>query len=128
MQSSEVCVAEASDVAEGDRKIVSLGHTDVGIYRLNGRLYAYENRCPHQGGPACEGLVMPKVEDVLGPDRTYRSRRFNYDEWHIVCPWHAWEYDLATGQCIADRRYRLRRYDVVERDGRIYVVRERHAG
>jgi nitrite reductase/ring-hydroxylating ferredoxin subunit len=39
----------------------------------------------------------------------------------IACPWHGWEFDLLTGQCLTDKR-RLRRYDVVEEDGQIFVV------
>ena len=76
----------------------------------------------HQGGPVCEGLVMPQVEEVIAPDRTYQGMRFNYDQWHIVCPWHGWEYDLQTGEMVADRRFRLRKYPVVERGGEIYVI------
>jgi nitrite reductase/ring-hydroxylating ferredoxin subunit len=38
------------------------------------------------------------------------------------CPWHGWEYDLATGRCHADRRFGLRPYPVDVRDGLVYVV------
>ena len=121
MPEEEVFVTEASALNEGERKVVPFGDTEVGVYRVKGKLYAYENRCAHQGGPACEGLLMPKVEEVLAPDKTYQHMRFNYDEWHIVCPWHAWEYDVTTGECVADRRFHLRKYQVVERDGKIFV-------
>jgi nitrite reductase/ring-hydroxylating ferredoxin subunit len=122
-QDREIFVAEGSAVSDGERKIVPVGDTEVGVYRMNGKLYAYQNLCAHQGGPACEGLLMPKVEEVLGTDKTYQTRRFNYDEWHIVCPWHAWEYDLVTGEFVVDRRVRLKKYEVIEKDGKIYVVR-----
>ena len=122
MLRKEIFVAEAAELNEGDRKIVPFGKTEIGIYRANGKLYAYENRCAHQGGPACEGLLMPKVEEVISEDKMYVSRRFNYDEWHIVCPWHAWEYNLATGEFVADRKFRLKKYEVIEKNGKLYVV------
>ena len=118
----EIFVAETAQLNDGERKIVPLGDTEVGVYRVQGRLYAYENLCRHQGGPACEGLLMPKVEQVIAEDKTFARRRFNYDEWHIVCPWHAWEYDLKTGEYVVNRKFRLKKFEVVEKNGKIYFL------
>jgi nitrite reductase/ring-hydroxylating ferredoxin subunit len=41
---------------------------------------------------------------------------------HLVCPWHGWEYDLTTGENVADRRLLLRRYPVLIRNGDVYLV------
>jgi nitrite reductase (NADH) small subunit len=121
MAGKELFVAQFSDLNEGDRKLIPFGETEIGVYRLKGKLYAYENRCAHQGGPACEGLTMPLVENVIAEDRTYQKMRFNYDEWHIVCPWHAWEYDVTTGRCVADPKFRLKKYELIEKADGIYV-------
>ena len=80
------------------------------MFHWQGAFYAYQNLCVHQGGPACEGIIMHKVEDVLGPDRTWHGQKFSGDEVHFVCPWHGYEYDLKTGECAADRRLRLKAY------------------
>jgi nitrite reductase (NADH) small subunit len=122
MQRNERFLMRASELGEGDRRVIVLGDTEVGVYRISGKLYAYENLCAHQGGPACEGLLMPKVENVLTEAKCYERMRFNYDEWHIVCPWHAWEYSVITGRCVADPKYRLKRYEVIEKDGGVYVI------
>ena len=53
---------------------------------------------------------MHKVEDVLGPDRTWHGQRFSDDEIHFVCPWHGYEYDLKTGECAADRSLKLKSF------------------
>ena len=126
MAKREFFITESAHLSDGERKIVALDTTDVatevGIYRVEGKLYAYENLCHHQGGPACEGLLMPKVEQVIAEDRTFERRAFNYNEWHIVCPWHAWEYDLQTGEYVVNRRIRLRKFEVVEKDGKVFVL------
>ena len=122
MQEKPLFVAESSELKEGERKIVALDGTEIGVYRVQGKLYAYRNLCAHQGGPACEGLLMPKVEEVLGPDRKYQHSRFNYDEWHIVCPWHGWEYDVTTGEFVVNRSIRLKKYEVVEAGGKIHII------
>ena len=121
-QEKEIFVADSSEINEGERKIVRFGKTELGVYRRNGKLYAYQNLCAHQGGPACEGLMMPKVEEVIAQDKTYQRMRFNYDEWHIVCPWHGWEYDLTTGEFVVNRKIRLKKFEVVEKGGKIYIL------
>ena len=122
MAKKELFVSKSSELPDGERKIVSNGRSEIGVYRVNGTLFAYQNLCAHQGGPACEGLLMAKVEEVIADDKTYQGMRFNHDEMHIVCPWHGWEYDLSTGVNVADDTFRLRKYDVVEKGDEIYVV------
>jgi nitrite reductase/ring-hydroxylating ferredoxin subunit len=119
---SEVLVGTRADFEDDGRRIVTVGATEIGVLRHDGRFYAYENRCVHQGGPVCEGRILGKVEAVLAADKTLTGERFSERETHLICPWHGYEYDLATGECAADRRLRLRRYEVVEKGDDIYVV------
>ena len=53
-----------------------------------GEFYAYSNFCLHQGGPACEGLTIAKVEERMRPDKTSKGLYFSDTEMHFVCPWH----------------------------------------
>jgi nitrite reductase/ring-hydroxylating ferredoxin subunit len=117
-----ILVGKTSEFTEGSKKIVPNGKSEIGVYLVKGNWYAYQNLCPHQGGPACEGLLMAKVEEVIAPDRTYQGMRFNHDEMHIVCPWHGWEFDIANGEAVADRKWKLRRYDVEVRGEEVYVL------
>lgn len=117
-----ILVGKTADFKDGDRKIIPNGTSEIGVYFVKGEWYAYQNLCPHQGGPACEGLMMAKVEEVIAEDKTYKGMRFNHDEMHIVCPWHGWEYDLASGVMVADRTFKLRKYDVDIRGEEVYVL------
>ena len=117
----QVFVCKDIEMKDCDVRIIHQDKFEVGVYRHDGSYYAYRNYCLHQGGPACEGIIMHKVEDVLGPDRTWHGQKFG-DEVHFVCPWHGYEYDLKTGECAADRRLRLKSYPVVRRGEDIYVV------
>jgi nitrite reductase/ring-hydroxylating ferredoxin subunit len=58
---------------------------------------------------------------VIDKDRQYQGQTYG-DETHFVCPWHGYEYDLKTGECIGDRKLKLRKYEVVKRGEEIYVV------
>jgi 3-phenylpropionate/trans-cinnamate dioxygenase ferredoxin subunit len=75
------------------RKIVEIGGVSVGVFNVGGEYFALRNRCPHQGGPLCEGRLAGFVEaSVPGEVRYSRPGEI------LRCPWHAWEYDIRTGQ------------------------------
>ena len=67
------------------------------------------------------GHIAVRILDVIDKDGLYQGQTFG-DETHFVCPWHGYEYDLKTGECIGDRKQKLRKYDVVKRGEDIYVV------
>jgi nitrite reductase/ring-hydroxylating ferredoxin subunit len=119
---AEKFVGKLSEFKDGDRRIVFVGDTEIGLFRHEGRFYAYSNYCLHQGGPACEGLIIAKVEEKIMPDKTSRGLYFSDTDVNFVCPWHGYEYDMKTGECISDRKLRLKRYKVVERGDEVYVV------
>ncbi len=119
---AEVFVAKAAEFPDGERRIVEHGAHNIGVFNWQGRYYAYANMCLHQGGPACEGLIMHKVEDVIGADKTWQGQKFSDTQVNFVCPWHGYEYDMKTGECIGDRKLKLRKYEVVKRGEEIYVV------
>jgi nitrite reductase/ring-hydroxylating ferredoxin subunit len=119
---AEKFVAKASEFKDGDRRIVFMGEHEIGVFRHDGQIYAYSNFCLHQGGPACEGLTIAAVEERLRPDQTSQGLYFSETEMHFVCPWHGMEYDMKTGECVSDRKMKLRSYKVLEKGDEIYVV------
>ena len=117
-------VGTESELRAGSgRHLVEIEGREVGIFSIDGELHAYESRCPHQGGPVCRGVVMARVEGVVAPDGTLVEERYASDTANLVCPWHGFEFDLKSGQCVADPRFRLRAYEVTIRDGDVYVMR-----
>ena len=113
-------VGELSEFAEGGYRVLRVDSFEFGVFRQGDRVVAYENYCPHDGGPVCQGKVIPRVEEELGPDQTSRGLRFS-DKRNIVCPWHGWEFDIESGRHCGDPKYRLRPVDVRVRDNRVYV-------
>ena len=90
---NEIMVGELSEFAEGGYRVLRVDTFEFGVFRQGDRVVAYENYCPHDGGPVCQGKVIPRVEEELGPDQTSRGLRFS-DKRNIVCPWHGWEFDI----------------------------------
>lgn len=117
----EVLVCRSDDIPGDGVRIVRAAGIEIGVYRRQHRFYAYRNLCLHQGGPVCEGKLMPKVRELLDDGLRYVGQEFDEDDMHIVCPWHGYEFRLETGECAAMPSLRLKGYDVVERDGGVYV-------
>jgi len=101
-------VARVGEIPAGGRKIVEVAGRSIGVFNLAGRFYAVRNRCPHQGGPLCLGVLSGFVE--AGEPGEYRYSR----QGEILrCPWHGWEFDIITGRSWFDpARVRVRSYDV----------------
>jgi nitrite reductase/ring-hydroxylating ferredoxin subunit len=89
----KVVVGRVSDFCDGDRKIVDVSGKSIGVFRVGGEFYALRNRCPHQFGPLCDGTLAPRAVSG-GPG----DLRMDPGPPLLACPWHGWEYDLATGQ------------------------------
>lgn len=72
----------------------------IAVFRQrDGHLFAADNSCPHRGGPLADGII--------GAGK-------------LICPLHAWKFDLETGRCAAEN-ITIRTYPVREVDGRIFV-------
>jgi len=119
---ADILVCRDGEIAEGGVRVVRTGELEIGVIRQAGKYYAYRNFCPHQGGPACEGLRMPQVVDNIGQHGIFLGQSFDEADMHIVCPWHGYEYHLADGTHVANPRVRLQKFNVVERNGEIYVA------
>lgn len=110
-------VASAADVPEDGCLLVTVNNIEIGIYRIDGGLYAWRNVCPHMAAPVCRGRVT-------GTTLTSNVYEYAYGRAGEIlqCPWHGWEYDLRTGEHLAaGSRARLRGYPVVVDGLDLYV-------
>jgi nitrite reductase (NADH) small subunit len=119
---AEILVCREGDLVDGGVMVVTAGRVEIGVIRHKDQYYAYRNRCPHQGGPVCEGVRLPQVQDLIGEGGVYLGQAYDEDDLHIVCPWHGYEFHLSNGCHVGDQTVRLKKYDVIKRDGTIYVA------
>lgn len=101
-------VATLDEILPGKRKIVEIDGRSVGVFNVKGEFFALLNRCPHQGGVLCKGILSGFLEARV-PGEYHYSRRGEI----IRCPWHGWEFDVKTGQSWFDpAKKRVRSYEV----------------
>ena len=91
----------------GRIRMVDVGGHRVGLIRVGDELHAVADRCPHRGAPLCSGgrtVHGIRIDDgvaVRGTDRAL-----------LRCPWHKWDFDIASGRCVVHPTLRIRRYRV----------------
>jgi nitrite reductase/ring-hydroxylating ferredoxin subunit len=100
--------------AAGEIKMVEVGGRRIGLFSIDGQVHALADRCPHRGAPLCShGEVVSSIE-AGGTSLA--------DKLALVrCPWHKWDFDVASGRCVVDERTRVRRYRVREYDDEFVI-------
>ena len=116
MKQQKHLVAQSCEIAEGERKIVNVEGKSIGVFNIHGVFVAVLNVCPHELAPVCMG----QLRGTALPSQP-GEYLWGHEGEILACPWHGWEFDLTTGQCLTDKR-KLRRYEVVEEDGKIFVL------
>ena len=105
---SKHVVGLAADIPAGQHKVFDVQGRSVGVFNINGAFYALLNRCPHEGGPLCEGTITG-LRQAKAPGEYVYSRPGEI----LRCPWHGWEFDIKTGQSWFDPQgTRVRPYPV----------------
>ena len=77
---------ELCDVArlEPDRgHLVRAAGRELAVFLVDGTVRVVDNACLHTGGPLVDGAVVDGC---------------------VVCPWHGWVYELATGRRLVGAR------------------------
>jgi nitrite reductase (NADH) small subunit len=112
-----VDVGGENEFEEGAVRLVEVGRRSIGIVRWRGAVHALRNLCPHQGGPACRGLLRP----LLKPDSAIGGIALDEERLVLSCPWHGWEFDVVTGQSLWDDTCKLGKYRVAVESGRVLI-------
>ena len=95
-------VSEAKLLQEGETLRVDANGVILAIARAEGRIFAFQEFCPHRYGPLSEGTLAGCT---------------------VICPWHRSRFDLCTGKPTAGpAKTELRLFEVTTRDGQIWLT------
>ena len=76
---SWIRITEIENIPVREGRSVKIGNEEIAVFNLGDRFAAIENRCPHSGGPLCDGIVSGAT---------------------VVCPLHGWKVCLDTGDIL----------------------------
>lgn len=114
----KVAIAAAADFPSGSRMEVKVGNTLIAVFNVAGSYYAIYGRCPHQFAPLSRGRLQGTV--ICSAETNWETQ-WAHDGEVLVCPGHAMEFLLKTGQAIG-YHLKLRTYPVYVEDGQVVLI------
>jgi len=85
---------------EGEACEVTFHRKQFCVARSGGEIAVMDNLCPHNEGPLGQGLV---------------------ENGRVVCPWHAWAFDVKTGEAQQNGRARVQIYKAKVENGSLLI-------
>lgn len=95
-----VRAAPLADIPAGTIREINLGGVEIALANVAGNIHAISNICLHRGGPLGQGTLENQV---------------------VTCPWHGWQFDVATGKTVQNQEVGVACYPVEIRAGEIFV-------
>jgi nitrite reductase/ring-hydroxylating ferredoxin subunit len=92
--------AKTGDVPPGMIVEVEVGGKAIALANVEGKYHAIGGVCAHQGGPLGEGAM---------------------DGCTVICPWHAWEYDITSGKLVGNPEVSVESYPTEIRGEEVFV-------
>jgi nitrite reductase/ring-hydroxylating ferredoxin subunit len=89
-----------ADLPSGQCTEVVVGGKPVALFNVEGRVFATSNVCLHRGGPLGQGMLSGH---------------------EVMCPWHAWTWDVRSGENTANPSLRIPSYEVKMEGGDVLV-------
>ena len=94
-------ITTADNIPLHEGRAVTVNGTEIAIFHLEKRYLTIQNKCPHKGGPLCDGIVAGTA---------------------VVCPLHGRRFDLETGMAVrASEPSSVMTYPTRVKDGVILV-------
>jgi 3-phenylpropionate/trans-cinnamate dioxygenase ferredoxin subunit len=100
-------VALLEQVVPGKSLFVYVGETGVALFNIDGKIYAINDTCVHQGSSLAQGRLNGKI---------------------VTCRGHGWKYDVTTGRLTLNPDSGVASYPVEVVDGKIMVAIEEKPG
>jgi nitrite reductase/ring-hydroxylating ferredoxin subunit len=104
---ASVRIGRVADIPVGTGQVIEAGGKMLAVFNVDGVFYAIDNDCSHRGGPLGEGDLDGNV---------------------VLCPWHAWRWDVTTGANVNNPAVKVGCYRVTEENGSLFVDLSGHSG
>jgi len=90
----------AAEIPPGTAREVAVGGKPVALFNVDGTFYATSNICLHRGGPLGQGMLDGPI---------------------VMCPWHAWTWNVTTGENASNPELKIETYVVKVEGGDVLV-------
>jgi len=96
----ELCALDELPIGLG--RAFEVSGRSIAVFRTRaGTVHAVANTCPHRGGPLADGMLAGN---------------------RIVCPFHAFRYELSDGACDQPGACAIEVFPAEIREGQVYLT------
>jgi nitrite reductase/ring-hydroxylating ferredoxin subunit len=88
------------EVPEGTAREATVNGRSYAVCHTAEGIFVVDGDCPHREGPLGHGGLHHHT---------------------LICPWHAWEFDIRTGECDGRPDCRIGTYAAVVQDGSVHI-------
>jgi len=111
----EVCPID--QLQPGQSKVVRINSYEIAVKNINGKLYAFQNKCPHMGAE----MVCGHPAGTMIPCEPHQYV-YGYDDEIIRCPLHGWEFSMETGKSLFDpERVKIKTFSVCQEQNMVVL-------
>jgi len=90
-------VCHENDLPEKSAKVVMVHDTPIAVFNVEGKIFAWDNRCPHRGASLADGYITDKT---------------------VQCKFHLW---IKKECAAANEAIKLKSFPVEIREGEIFL-------
>lgn len=94
-------IANFDEIPNMGSKLVFLDETPIALFRINDKVHAWDNRCPHRGASLSDGYISKKT---------------------IQCKYHLWEFDVNKRCSVDNKNIKVKSFELKIVDNAIYLV------
>lgn len=93
-------ICALDDINDGSKLGISVQGHLILIIKMNDKVFAYEDKCPHAKAPLSDGRLQ---------------------QGRLTCRHHQWQFDACTGESLRPRGHKIKSYPVKIEDNFIFV-------
>lgn len=93
-------VCHIDELPEKSAKVIMVKDIPVAVFNVGGKIFAWDNRCPHRGASLGDGYITDKT---------------------VQCKFHLWEFDIKKECTVANDAIKLKSFPLEIRKGEIFL-------
>tara|TARA_B100001179_G_C18566244_1_gene392912 strand:- start:1112 stop:1411 length:300 start_codon:yes stop_codon:yes gene_type:complete len=93
-------VCHVNDLPEKSAKVIMVHDTPIAVFNAGGKIFAWDNRCPHRGASLGDGYIT---------DTT------------VQCKFHLWEFDIEKECAAANKTIKLKSFPIAIKGQDIFL-------
>ena len=94
-------IANFDEIPNMGSKLVFLDETPIALFRINDKVHAWDNRCPHRGASLSDGYISEQTTQ---------------------CKYHLWEFDVNKRCSVDNKNIKVKSFELKIVDNAIYLV------